>query len=85
VGILGYYFIKRSRLSRRLFLFLCFAPQLGLLKKSFLTAKYTKKMQSTQSQNLMDQFFAIFAQTLATFAVNGFQLFQQPPVVRPFI
>jgi hypothetical protein len=26
----------------------------------------------------MDQFFAIFAQTFATFAVNGFQLFQQP-------
>jgi hypothetical protein len=49
-----------------------------MLKKSFLTAKYTKKMQSTQSQNLMDLFFAIFAQTFATFAVNGFQLFQQP-------
>jgi hypothetical protein len=51
---------------------------MGMLKKSFLTVKYTKKMQSTQSQNFMDQFFAIFAQTLATFAVNGFQLFQQP-------
>jgi cysteinyl-tRNA synthetase len=48
------------------------------LKKSFLTAKYTKKVQNTQSQNLIDQFFATFAQTLATFAVNGFQLFQQP-------
>jgi hypothetical protein len=26
----------------------------------------------------MDQLFAIFAHTFATFAVNGFQLFQQP-------
>jgi hypothetical protein len=51
---------------------------LGLLKKFYLTAKYTKKEQSTQSQNLMDQFFATFAQTLATFAVNGFQLFNTP-------
>jgi hypothetical protein len=37
-----------------------------------------KKQQSTQSQNIMDQFFANFAQTLATFAVNGFQFFQMP-------
>ncbi len=36
------------------------------------------RTQSTQSQKHMDQFFAIFAQTFATFVVNGFQLFQQP-------
>jgi hypothetical protein len=31
------------------------------LKKSFLTAKYAKLLQSTQSQYIMIQFFANFA------------------------
>jgi hypothetical protein len=37
------------------------SPGTGLLKKSFLTAKYAKKALSMQSQIIIIQLFAIFA------------------------
>jgi len=48
-----------------------------MFKKSFITEKLAKEKQSTQSQNLVDECFAIFAYPdsywdFANFAVKGF-------------
>jgi len=50
-------------------------PFVGLLKKTYLTAKHAKNEQSTQRQ--ANQHFAIFA----TFAVNGFPDFFNSPIL----
>jgi hypothetical protein len=63
--IYKYYFSPKSPLV---------ASRPGMLKKYFLTAKYAKKALSTQSQNIIIQLFA-------TFAVDGFQLFQKPLIL----
>jgi hypothetical protein len=50
-------------------------PFFGAIEKAFLTAKHAKLLQSSQSQNIVIQFFEIFACTFATSAVNGFRFF----------
>jgi hypothetical protein len=46
--------------------------------KVHLLRQQADSVDKNAKSKLMDQFFAIFAQTFATFAVNGFQLSQQP-------